>query len=155
VAKDIVTCKVTGLKGVSEKMLSIEPKIARKLLRKSLKNVGVFWVDAVKSHVPVLLGDLRESIAAKVTTRKGRWQSGGLPTGSVTVGPSYNVPRSDDKKSVPPGVYGMFVEFGLKAKRYKKEPFMRPAFDSTGSAAVDVFANTLRSGLEEAIKNDD
>jgi HK97 gp10 family phage protein len=154
VGKDVVVCKVSGLAGVAESLLSLESKIARSLLRKALKNVGVFWVDAVKSHVPVLLGDLKESIAAKVTTRKGRWQSGGLPTGSVTVGPSYNVPRSDDKKSVPPGVYGMFVEFGLKTKKYKKNPFLRKTFDSTGDAAVDVFASTMRSGLEQAIKED-
>lgn len=152
-SKDIVTCKVTGLQGVCEKMLSIEPKIARKLLRKSLKNVGAFWVDAVKSHVPVLRGDLKDSIIAKVSTRKGKAETSGLPTGIVTVGPGYGVKRSDNKKSVPPGVYGMWVEFGLHAKRYKKEPFMRPAFDSTGQQAVDVFADTLRNGLEDALKD--
>lgn len=152
-AKDIVVCKVSGLAGVSSGLLGLEQKIARKLLRKSLKTVGVFWVDAVKSHVPVLRGDLRESIIAKVSTRKASAKSSGLPTGVVTVGPGYGVKRSDDKKSVPPGVYGMWVEFGLKTKKYPKEPFMRPAFDSTGQQAVDVFAETMRSGLEAAIKD--
>jgi HK97 gp10 family phage protein len=155
-SRDSVTCKVTGLDGVCEKILSIEPKIARSLLRKSLKTVGVFWVDAVKAHVPVLRGDLRDSIVAKVSTRKGKAQSAGLPTGTVTVGPGYGTgERTDGKKSVPPGVYGMWVEFGLKTKIYPKEPFMRPTFDTTGEQAVDIFASTMMSGLEEAIKDGD
>lgn len=152
-SKDIVTCKVTGLDGVCEKLLSIESKIARKLLRSSLKAVGTFWVDEVKSRVPIETGDLRDSIIAKVSTRKGKWQSGGLPSGVVTVGPGYGVQRSDGKKSVSAGVYGMFVEFGLKAKKYPKKPFMRPTFDSTGQEAIDLFASTMRSGLEDALKD--
>jgi HK97 gp10 family phage protein len=153
-SKDTVTCKVTGLAGVSEGLLGLEQKIARNLLRKALKNVGTFWVDAVKSHVPVLDGDLRDSIAAKVTTRKGKAKTGGLPVGSVTVGPSF-IARSDGKNSVGPGVYGMFVEFGLKnKKKYKKHAFLRPTFDSTKETVVDVFADTLRNGLADALKND-
>jgi HK97 gp10 family phage protein len=140
------------LEGVSEQLLSLESKIARRLLRKSLKAVGVFWVEAVKSRVPIDTGALRDSIVAKVYTRKGKWTSGGLPSGSVTVGPGYGVQRTDGKKSAPPGVYGMWVEFGLKAKKYPKHPFLRPTFDSTGSAAVDIFAETMRSGLAAAIK---
>lgn len=149
--KDTVTCKVTGLAGVSEQLLSLESKIARRLLRKALKDVGTYWVEAVKSNVRVDSGGLRDSIAAKVSTRKGKWQSGGLPSGSVTVGPSF-IKRTDGKKSVGPGVYGMWVEFGLKTKKYPKCPFLRPTFDSSGSAAVDIFAETMRSGLAAAIK---
>ena len=151
--KDVVVCKVSGLAGVSEQLLSLESKIARSLLRKSLKAVGTFWVEVVKSHVPVDTGDLRDSIIAKVSTRKGKWSSGGLPSGTVTVGPCFGVPRSDGKKSVPPGVYGMWVEFGLKTKKYPRHAFMRPTFDSSGSAAVDIFADTMRSGLADAIKD--
>jgi hypothetical protein len=48
----------------------------------------------------------------------------------------------------------MFVEFGLKKKIYPKHPFLRPTFDSTKEQVVDVFADTLRNGLADALKND-
>lgn len=113
------------------------------------------WVDEVKSHVPVLEGDLKESIHAVVRTRKASDKTEGLPTGSVTVGPCYGTPRSDGRHSVPPGVYGLWVEFGVKSKsRYPKQPFMRPAFDATVDTAINAFADTLRAGLADALKED-
>ena len=153
-SKDVVTCRV-NMNGIGEKLLDLESKIARSLLRKSLKAVGTFWVDAVKAHVPVDTGELRDSINMKLSTRKGRWQSGGLPSGVVTVGPTYTYKagKKSQSASQSPGVYGMFVEFGLKTKRYPKQPFLRPTFDTTGQQAVDIFAQTMMSGLEEAIKD--
>jgi HK97 gp10 family phage protein len=142
-----------NLNGIGERLLELEPKISRKLLRRALKEVGKFWVEAVKRNVPVLLGDLKNSITSVVRTRKGKGGVG-LPTGSVEVGPGY-VPRTDGKKnSVGPGIYGMFVEFGLHARKYLKNPFMRPTFDSTAEQAVDIFADTMKAGFEEAIRND-
>jgi HK97 gp10 family phage protein len=149
----IVVKAHVNLNGIGEKLMELEPKISRSLLRKALKAVGIYWVEAVKSHVPVLLGDLKKSITSVVRTRKGKGGVG-LPTGSVEVGPGY-APRTDGKKnSVGPGVYGMFVEFGLNVKKYAKHPFMRPTFDSTAEQAVDIFADTMKAGFEEAIRND-
>lgn len=146
----VVTTKV-NLNGIGDKLLELEPKISRKLLRRALKEVGKFWVEAVKQHVPVLLGDLKNSITSIVRTRKGKGGVG-LPTGAVEVGPGY-APRTDGKKnSQGPGIYGMFVEFGLNAKKYKKQPFMRPTFDSTAEQAVNIFADTMQAGFEDAIK---
>jgi HK97 gp10 family phage protein len=111
------------------------------------------WVDEVKSRVPVLEGDLKESIHSFVRTRKASDKTEGLPTGSVTVGPAYGTPRSDGRHSVPPAVYGMWVEFGVKSKsRYPKQPFMRPAFDATAEKAVKLFSDTLKEALEEIAK---
>jgi HK97 gp10 family phage protein len=151
-SKDIVSCKV-DLGGISEKLLDLEPRIVRKLLRKSLKQVGKFWVGEAQSRTPVLLGDLKNSMTSVVKTRKGAKNSDGLPTGSVRVGPGF-IDRTDGREnSVSPGVYGMFVEFGLKAKHYPKQPFMRPTFDATSDEAVELFADTMKSGLEDAIKD--
>jgi HK97 gp10 family phage protein len=151
-AKDIITCTV-DLGGISERLLDLEPKITRRLLRKSLKVVGKFWVDEAKSRTPVLLGDLRDSMTSVVKTRSGAKTADGLPTGSVQVGPGF-IDRTDGREtSVSPGVYGMFVEFGLKAKKYPTQPFMRPTFDSTSDQAVELFADTMKSGLADALKD--
>jgi HK97 gp10 family phage protein len=144
-----ITCKV-NLNGIAEKLLDIEPKITRNLLRSALKAVGTMWVEAIKSKVPVHLGDLKESITSVVRTRKGKKNSDGLPTGEVQAGPGM-IPRSDGKTdSVGPGIYGMFVEFGTKA--FKQEPYLRPVFDSSVEQAIDIFAETMKAGLAEAIE---
>jgi HK97 gp10 family phage protein len=141
-----------NLNGVAEALQDLEPRITRKLLRRALTAVGAMWIDEVKQRVPVKLGDLRDSIIAKVRTRKAKKGGDGLPSGSVDVGPGM-IPRSDDKESVGPGIYGMFVEFGLKNKDYPSEPFLRPTFDSTTEKAVQVFADSLKDNLEDIARD--
>lgn len=143
--RNVVTVKV-NLNGVDKKLLEVGPKLARKSMRKALRAVGTKWVEEVKSRVPVLEGDLKNSIVAKVSTGKDG------TNGRVAVGPNLRFKRTDGKKSVGPGVYAMWVEFGLKKKKYPAHPFMRPCFDSTKEKVVELFADTLREGLEEIVK---
>jgi HK97 gp10 family phage protein len=105
----------------------------------------------VKEKVPVHLGDLKESIMYKVRTRKGSKAVPNVPTGSVEVGPGY----TQGTKGRSPGVYGMFVEFGLNARKYLKHPFLRPTFDSTSDKVIQVFADAMQEGLKDVVKEDD
>jgi len=74
-------------------------------------------------------------------------------SGTVWVGPAADAPRTDGKDSVGPGIYGMWVEFGLKKKkRYPAQPYMRPTLDATGDKAVKLFGDTLKDVLEEIAK---
>jgi HK97 gp10 family phage protein len=149
----VCSCKV-NLNNVDKRLLDVEPKIARKLLRKALKTVGEFWVPEVQSRVPTLEGDLKESIHAVVRTRKASDKTDGLPTGSVTVGPCYGTPRTDGRHSFVPAIYGMWVEFGVRSKpKYPAQPFMRPTFDATVTSVIELFSETLRSGLTDALKD--
>ena len=144
-----ITVKV-NLDGADRKLMSLEPKIQRSLMRTALKAVGVYWVEVVKSRVPVLIGDLKNSIISRVRTRKS---SRGTVVGEVQVGPG-TVPRTDNhRNSVGPSIYASWVEFGLKTKEYPKQPFMRPAFDATAEKAIELFADTLREGLADALKD--
>ncbi len=144
-----VEIKVKGLKECGEKLKELGPKLGRSSLRKALNAVGDFWVPEVKSRAPNVDDALRDSIAKKVNTRA---RKDGNISGSVTVGPNIRAPRHDAKKSFSPGIYAMFVEFGLKTRDYPAHPFMRPAFDSTADKAVQVFSDTLKSELEVAVK---
>lgn len=151
-SRDVVSCKV-DFGGIDQKLQELEPKIVRSLLRKALRGVGLYWVPEVQSRVPVLMGDLKNSIGFTVKTRKAAKGSDRLPSGIVTVGPTY-IDRTDGREnSQSPGVYGMFVEFGLKVKKYARQPFMRPTFDSTADRAIEVFAETVKSGLADALKD--
>jgi HK97 gp10 family phage protein len=144
-----VKVEIKGLDGVVEKMHDLGPKLARKGLRKALNAVGSYWIPEVKSRVPVLSGDLRNSIIKAVKTKKDK---NGEVSGTVWVGPAMNAQRTDDRDSVGPGIYGMWVEFGLKRKSYPAHPFMRPTLDATGDKAVQLFADTLKDVLEDIAK---
>lgn len=143
-----VKVDIKGLDGVVEKMRELGPKLARRGMRKALTKVGDYWVDEVQSRVPVSSGDLKDSIVKKVTTRKDK---NGEVGGTVSVGPRY-----DGRGSQSPGVYGMFIEFGVKSSksplRAEGQPFMRPTFDSTKETAVEIFSKTLKNVLEEIAK---
>jgi HK97 gp10 family phage protein len=150
---DSVTVKVSGLREVEERLIAAGPKIARGIFKQALWAVGDMWVAEASSRVPVLTGDLRDSIAAEVLIKK----QGKVHVGSVTVGPAINTKesRSDGRNSVGPGVYGMWVEFGLKKKPYPKQPFLRPTFDATADKAVTMFADTLKAGLDDVMRLSD
>ena len=151
---DSVTVKVTGLENVVQKMREVGPKISRGLIRQALKDVGEMWVERAQAEAPEDDGDLIDSIKAKVTTRaENKDGAANIPVGAVEVGPTMTR-RSDGKDSVGPGIYGMWVEFGLKHKKYPKNPFMRRTYDATAEKAVDLFAETLANGLDEALQGD-
>lgn len=142
-----------GLKmhDVDRKLEDLPKKIGNRLFRHALKVVGKMWVDDVKAKVPVESGELRDSIASK--TRIQRHGQG--VKGTVTVGPSYQRDPNDKSKSHTenPGIYGQFVEFGLKHRKYTQHPFMRPAFDGSAEDVVKKFADELKDGLEAAIND--
>jgi HK97 gp10 family phage protein len=99
----------------------------------------------MKSRVPVDTGSLRDSIIKQVKTKKDK---NGEVSGSVTVVPEYTSLGSQD-----PGVYAMFVEFGVTRRpNYPAQPFARPTLDATGDKAVKLFADTLKDVLEEIAK---
>ncbi len=151
-----VKVNIKGLEDVMKKLDEVEPKVSRALFRPALNRVGKFWVAEMKGHVPVDSGDLKDSIIARVKTTKSA--SGKGIQGVVEVGPGYDpnyTPSSGKNPSSTtqnPGVYGMFVEFGLKKKRYRKHPFARPTFDTTSEQAEKVFGDVLRDGFERAMK---
>jgi HK97 gp10 family phage protein len=151
-----VTVKL-NLGGVNQKLLRLEPKIAQNVLGVALEAVGKMWIEAVKEKVPVLCGDLKNSIISNVWTRSRGAGKKRRISGEVEVGPAF-FERTDEahdaENSQGPGIYGMFVEFGLQTKNYPKEPFMRPAFDATTDKAINLFANTLRDSLAEVVNED-
>lgn len=64
-----------------------------------------------------------------------------------------NARRADGKsKSQGPGIYAMWIEFGLKRKQFPAQAFMRPTFDATAEKAVKLFSDTLKEALEEIAK---
>ena len=135
---------------IEAKLKELGPKLARKALRKAVKNVGDMWVAEAKSRVPVDQGDLKDSIAAVVRTKA--YQDHG--EAKVSVGPCYGVKdtqRQEGDGSQQPAVYGMFVELGTK--KTHAEPYLRPAFDATAEKAVQLLADSLRDDLDDVVRS--
>ena len=140
-----VKVDIKGLGDTVKTMRELGPKLARKGLRKSLRAVGDYWIPEMKSRVPVDTGSLRDSVIRQVKTKRDK---NGEVSGTVTVGPEYTGKGSQD-----PGVYAMFVEFGVRSKaKYPAQPFARPTLHATGDKAVKLFADTLKDVLEEIAK---
>jgi HK97 gp10 family phage protein len=148
-----ITCKVEGGAKIADDLRAIGPKIARKLFRKALRAVGDVWTEEAKGSVPVDSGDLRDSIQPVIKVRR----RGNEYKGTVDVGPTRDTKSKAQHKSgsESPAVYGMFVEFGLKQKKYKFTPFMRPTFDGKEERIIQLFAQNLKEDLEDAINGPD
>ena len=54
-------------------------------------------------------------------------------------------------KGIGPGVYPIFVDFGLK-KKYPAQPLLRPTFDGAQDRAFDLFSEISKSELERSAK---
>lgn len=138
-----------NLNGLEKALQELGPKLARKALRKAVKQVGEMWESEMKARVPVDSGDLKDSIKYKITAKKGK--QGEPSTMKVSVGPAFGTTsRNEGDGSQQPGVYGMFEEFGTK--KSTPHPFMRPTFDATADKAVQIFVATLRADLDDVVK---
>lgn len=135
-----------SLNGVDEKLTKLGPTIARNTLRKALRVASKLIEDDAKARAPVDTGDLRDSIKTTVTT------SAKKESATAIVGPTIDqsLIKNGRSTSQSPGVYGKFVELGTKSVH--PQPFLRPAFDSKGEAAVEALIEEIWKGLEEAAK---
>jgi hypothetical protein len=62
---------------------------------------------------------------------------------SARIGPE----RVKGDSNQTPATYGLVMEFG--GKHWRKQPYMRPAFDAKNGAALDTFVATLTTEVEK------
>jgi len=103
-------------------------KVFTKALNEGIKPV----VDALKRHVPVLTGKLRDS----VTVGKVRKSKSG--SYSQIAGPKGEF-------------YGIYSEHGTSKQPAK--PWMRPAFDESQAEAYKIIEETLQNGIKQSFEN--
>ena len=148
---------VAGLKELDEAMKQLSDKLQRNVLRAALRAGSKEIADEAKRLVPVKTGRLRDTI--RVTSRVIK----GVPTAKVVAGGASKGKRKG-------AFYAPMIEFGTNAHIIRsktggtlsfngvkvfevqhpgaqKKPFMRPASDARAQAAVQRFAEYLRSRL--------
>lgn len=158
-----VTARVNkaDLDDIREQLDQLSPRLAKRLVRSSFRKACEYLRDLMKSKAPVLAdktnkdavpGELRDSIDYKIST--GRSGARGADANALDrvyakVGPKWITNRNN--KTMNPGLYAMFVEFGLRAKQYVSQPFARPTFDSGAERALNIVAEDLRERLPEIV----
>jgi len=128
--------KIEGAKELERKLLSMEPKLARKSVMRALRAGARPILARAKALVPAPTGALKKSL--KIRALKKRRYSHG-----VMVATSEGWFKGDE-------FYGAFVEFGTS--KMPPHPFMRPAFDAEKKNAEQIIAAELRKGIEQVGK---
>lgn len=135
-----ITVKITGLDQVRENIRTFADKLVKRGVIAALRAAGEVFrkeislraprsLDVTHGHEP---GFLADHIATKVSTSTKQ------DRGSVKVGP------------VAKAFWGMFAEFGTRMQHAL--PFIRPAFESVGPAALEAFVAKMREAFNEVAK---
>lgn len=147
---------VKGMKELHEALQTLPVKLERNVMRAAINAGARVLRDEARMRAPVKSGELRAGIRVKSSNVKNGTITGGITTAGT--------------KAKPGAWYAHFVEFGtaahvIRAKPGKflafggglytqvnhpgarAQPFMRPALDAKGQAAVQAVADKVRSAL--------
>jgi HK97 gp10 family phage protein len=149
----VIQVKVHGLAELAEFLTKRLPaEIASKRggpLLTALMASGRMLRDEAKRNVPVESARLQEAISVRR-----------LKKPKATEGVQVYVKRGKSKDDMRGAFYAGMVEYGTiggKAPDQAPQPYMRPAFESKGGEAVNVFreafAKALKAAERRAIKN--
>ena len=123
--------KVLGLKELDRKLARLEGKAAKKIVRKAVRSGAKLIHAEAKRLVPVDEGEIKTSIKVRAgKSKRGRKEI------------NINVIAGTDHAGA--------VEFGTDVM--EAQPFMRPAADNKGRAAVAVIATEIGRGIEALAK---
>lgn len=122
---------LNGLPEVKKKLLALDKKLAKTLLKKAMRAALKPMKAAVKASVPVESGDLQKAV--KIRANKKSRTSFGV---SVGIG---------DRDFVGKQYYAAMVEFGTS--KQPPQGNLRKAFDATKDQSIQIAINTLKSGL--------
>lgn len=143
------TVWVTGIPELDAKLRSLEPKLAKKIYRRSVRKAAKPVLDTARSLAPVESGDLKRSLKIRAMKRSRRNKH--IVGVQVVTGKEWF--KGDQ-------FYAAFIEFGAPGHKFfgkgdaplEPKPFMRPAHDANGSKVAEVFVSSMRQDLEEAAR---
>ena len=123
--------EVKGLKELDRKLKQLEPKLAKKVMRKAVSAGAEVIRKEARQLAPRRTGFLIKNIIKSVKRR-----------GSTVVAKIGTTKRA---------FYGIFVEFGTKTGTPMK-PFLRPAFDTQGRRSISVIREKIASELRRLVR---
>lgn len=150
--------KIEGLDDVIAAMLALPDSITKNAAPFAMRKGANVVAREAKARAPVRTGNLRDRIAVRKRKRKPAgvaiaYSVGILGGASATYGNTKSnrrkglVGKSYQKQDT--AFYWRFLEFGTE--KLAAKPFLRPAFDAAGQAAIDAIADGFRTGLTRAV----
>lgn len=137
-ARDGVSFKVEGFRGLEANLDRVSKGQSKAVMRKSLKEAAQPVADAARADAPEVTGDLKESIgiSTRLTKRQARiHRRGGRGDVEVFVG------AADPQAHL--------VEFG--SENNSPKPFMRPAWDTNKQRVLDILVDRLWTNIERRL----
>ena len=152
--------KVEGLAELAKALKALPAEIAGKNggpLRRAIGRAAVVIRDDARRRAPVDTGNLRDNIIA-VRKRKSPQGTEGYFVEVRRKRRKYANTRANRRKgrvgktyeNLGEAYYGMFVELGTA--KMPAQPFLRPAFESKKTEAVETFRVELAKGIEQAAR---
>ena len=158
-ADNRITAKIVGAEAIEAKLKAFGPKLARKVLSRSLRSGAKIVLRKAQELAPSRTGRLRKSLKVRVAkSRRGRI--------SIMV-------ATGAKWFTGPAFYGAFIEFGhMKApshrnsagrffsvkssrEQYTKvegQGFVAQAYEETKNDALKTVETAIAAGIEETAK---
>jgi HK97 gp10 family phage protein len=131
--------KLIGVESMDRKLIAIREAVSPEARERSLLIGASIVADEARRLVPVLTGNLRDSII--VTFDRGGVAGGDISgqrfSSTVYVGPSAHR-----------GFYGFLVEFGTS--NMAAHPFMRPALDNRRDEVQRAIGHSLWADIKKA-----
>jgi HK97 gp10 family phage protein len=132
----MATVKTDGFKALEANLRRLGSVPAKKIGNKALKKAGQVIADYAKVLVPVDTGKLEDSIMVVQERPQGQGEVRG------SIGFRRGKPSMARR--------GMLVEFGTS--KSPTQPFIRPAIDARGEAAISLLGGELWKGIEAEAK---
>ncbi|TXH50701.1 MAG: hypothetical protein E6Q97_19865 [Desulfurellales bacterium] len=161
---EIIKVEIRGLTGVLDALKSLPPEIVSKRggpVRASLRAAANVLRDQAKANVariiaePNIDGDNRSTglLHKSIQTKRSKLKQG--VNGEAFVvgirrGQKYPANRQARKEAVTAVQVGRLLEYGTEKR--KPMPWLRPAFDAKGSAALARFSEEMQKRTTAAIK---
>jgi len=138
---NFIDIAVIGDKELQRKLKALDIKMQKKIIHKALRAAAKPILAQSKATAPVLSGRLKKSL--KLRARRARRGVFGVQVMTGT----------RQELGIPAGYpyyYPAAVEYGHA--RAPAHPFLRPALEANRQKGINIAANVIRQGIEEAAR---
>jgi len=137
---------ITGIPQIDRRLKQLEPKIQKKVIRKSMRDGMKLVATEVKGQVPIETGLTKSNVLTRAVKKKKR---GSIEIEVRIAGGNTGLVKTygGDKRAFYPAI----VEYGRQG--VAPNPFMRRSFAAKGEAARQVTIQSILTGVEEAVRS--
>lgn len=126
-----IRLRVSGLRELDERLKVLPQVVGKQVLKQALERASHPLLHDIRTHAPVLTGELRDSIA-------------------ITTHPEEGQNEVKLQLGVTGLYYGHFQEFGTS--RMRARPFVRPAWDRHAKPLIATFRELLRRAIDDYVR---